>query len=161
MVEEKARNISYDFPRIVITPMMTINQIMQLFPKSSDVFKAFDVSIENDGKYQLTKLESRDDLDLKGLVLTLNNLFGKGGNIVPVPEILWNACDVMMDYIKAGKGRSLPMIAVHAIRLLPKVPPEDLLNVPLQEQPFRHLVDMGMDVSEYKCSMCHTGTSGF
>lgn len=48
--------------------------------------------------------------------------------------------------------------ACHAI--LAQGPPQDLQNIPLQEQPFRHPVDVGVDVTEYKCSQCHTGTSG-
>ncbi|MBI4597105.1 MAG: NapC/NirT family cytochrome c [Candidatus Omnitrophica bacterium] len=38
--------------------------------------------------------------------------------------------------------------------------PEEMAGVKLQEQPFRHPVDVGVDVTEYKCSQCHTGTSG-
>jgi hypothetical protein len=30
----------------------------------------------------------------------------------------------------------------------------------LQDQPFKHPVDIGVDVSEMKCSTCHTGTTG-
>ena len=46
----------------------------------------------------------------------------------------------------------------HAI--LAQGPPEQLAGQPLQEQSFQHPVDMGMDVSEFKCSQCHTGTTG-
>ena len=38
--------------------------------------------------------------------------------------------------------------------------PEEVAQAILQEQPFRHPVDVGMDVTEFKCSQCHTGTSG-
>jgi cytochrome c2 len=38
--------------------------------------------------------------------------------------------------------------------------PEEIAQSPLQVQPFRHPVDVGMDVSELQCSQCHTGTSG-
>jgi hypothetical protein len=48
--------------------------------------------------------------------------------------------------------------ACHAI--LAQGPPAELRGLPLQEQPFRHPVDLGMDVSEFKCSQCHTGTTG-
>jgi hypothetical protein len=46
----------------------------------------------------------------------------------------------------------------HAI--LAQGPPEELAGKPLQEQPFRHPVDVGVDVTEFKCSQCHTGTEG-
>ena len=38
--------------------------------------------------------------------------------------------------------------------------PADLVGKPLQEQPFQHPVDVGIDVTEYQCSQCHTGTGG-
>ncbi|MBI4342627.1 MAG: cytochrome C, partial [Candidatus Omnitrophica bacterium] len=38
--------------------------------------------------------------------------------------------------------------------------PEELAGANLQEQPFRHPVDVGMDVTELRCNDCHTGTSG-
>lgn len=39
-------------------------------------------------------------------------------------------------------------------------PPETFASSVLQQQPFQHPVDVGMDVTELKCSECHTGTSG-
>jgi nitrate/TMAO reductase-like tetraheme cytochrome c subunit len=44
--------------------------------------------------------------------------------------------------------------------ILAQGPPEEVAAGPLKEQPFRHPVDVGMDVTEYKCSQCHTGTGG-
>jgi len=48
--------------------------------------------------------------------------------------------------------------ACHTI--LAQGPPEEVAKAILQEQPFRHPVDVGMDVTEFKCSQCHTGTTG-
>jgi nitrate/TMAO reductase-like tetraheme cytochrome c subunit len=48
--------------------------------------------------------------------------------------------------------------ACHAI--LAQGSPEDLKDARLSEQPFRHPVDVGVDVTEFRCSECHTGTSG-
>ncbi len=39
-------------------------------------------------------------------------------------------------------------------------PPEEVAQARLEAQPFRHPVDAGVDVTEFKCSECHTGTSG-
>ncbi len=38
--------------------------------------------------------------------------------------------------------------------------PEEVAQAKLEAQPFRHPVDVGTDVTELKCSECHTGTSG-
>ena len=38
--------------------------------------------------------------------------------------------------------------------------PEDLAKTPPAAQSFRHPVDVGMDVAEEKCSICHTGAGG-
>lgn len=48
--------------------------------------------------------------------------------------------------------------ACHTI--LAQGPPQALAGVPLHEQPFQHPVDAGVDVTQFKCSECHTGTSG-
>ncbi|HEX9780532.1 MAG TPA: NapC/NirT family cytochrome c [bacterium] len=48
--------------------------------------------------------------------------------------------------------------ACHTI--LAQGPPEAMTALHLEEQPFQHPVDLGMDVTEFKCSECHTGTSG-
>ena len=48
--------------------------------------------------------------------------------------------------------------ACHTI--LAQGPPEEMARTILQEQPFRHPVDVGVDVTEFACSQCHTGTSG-
>jgi hypothetical protein len=49
--------------------------------------------------------------------------------------------------------------ACHAI--LAQGPPDALIGAALQEQPFRHPVDVGLeDFSGVRCSECHTGTSG-
>jgi hypothetical protein len=38
--------------------------------------------------------------------------------------------------------------------------PEDLAKMKLQAQPFKHPVDVGVDVTTMKCDTCHTGTTG-
>jgi len=38
--------------------------------------------------------------------------------------------------------------------------PSDLAATKLQAQPFKHPVDIGVDVTTMKCSTCHTGTTG-
>ena len=48
--------------------------------------------------------------------------------------------------------------ACHTI--LAQGPAGEVAQTPLQEQSFRHPVDLGMDVTELKCSDCHNGTSG-
>ena len=57
-----------------------------------------------------------------------------------------------------GKVVTKDCNACHTI--MAQGPPEALAGVPLHEQPFQHPVDVGMDVSELKCSECHTGTDG-
>jgi hypothetical protein len=59
---------------------------------------------------------------------------------------------------REGKVITKDCNACHTI--LAQGPPDTLAGVPLQEQPFRHPVDVGMDVTELQCSECHTGTSG-
>ena len=39
-------------------------------------------------------------------------------------------------------------------------PPEEVAAAKLEAQAFRHPVDVGMDVTGFKCSECHTGTAG-
>ena len=39
-------------------------------------------------------------------------------------------------------------------------PPTEVAKVRLQDQPFRHPVDVGVDVTQMKCDACHTGTTG-
>ena len=48
--------------------------------------------------------------------------------------------------------------ACHTI--LAQGPPEAVAAARLEAQPFQHPVDVGVDVTEYKCSQCHTGTGG-
>ncbi|MBI3088469.1 MAG: NapC/NirT family cytochrome c [Candidatus Omnitrophica bacterium] len=57
-----------------------------------------------------------------------------------------------------GKVITKDCNACHTI--LAQGPPEETRTSMLQEQPFRHPVDLGMDVTELNCSDCHTGTSG-
>ena len=57
-----------------------------------------------------------------------------------------------------GKGITKNCNACHTI--LAQGPPDEVAAAKLQEQPFRHPVDVGVDVTDYKCSQCHTGTSG-
>ena len=57
-----------------------------------------------------------------------------------------------------GKVITKDCNACHAI--LAQGSPEEIAHMRLQAQPFHHPVDVGGDVTEMKCSDCHTGTSG-
>ena len=59
---------------------------------------------------------------------------------------------------REGKVITKDCTACHTI--LAQGPPEEIAKARLEAQPFRHPVDVGVDVTEYKCSQCHTGTSG-
>ena len=61
---------------------------------------------------------------------------------------------------KSREGRVITKDCNACHTILAQGPPETLRGTPLQEQPFRHPVDLGMEVSELRCSDCHTGTSG-
>ncbi len=58
----------------------------------------------------------------------------------------------------AGKVITKDCNACHTI--LAQGSPEELAQGQLKEQPFRHPVDVGVDVTEYKCSQCHNGAGG-
>lgn len=57
-----------------------------------------------------------------------------------------------------GKVITKDCNACHTI--LAQGPPDQVKEAKLQEQPFQHPVDVGIDVTEFKCSQCHTGTGG-
>ncbi len=57
-----------------------------------------------------------------------------------------------------GKVITKDCAACHTI--LSQGSPEETASARLEEQPFHHPVDVGMDVTELKCSQCHNGTSG-
>ena len=38
--------------------------------------------------------------------------------------------------------------------------PADVAKARLQAQPFKHPVDLGLDVTQMRCDSCHNGTSG-
>ncbi len=59
---------------------------------------------------------------------------------------------------REGKVVTNDCNACHTI--LAQGPPEELAHAKLEAQPFRHPVDVGMDVTTVKCSECHQGTSG-
>ncbi len=59
---------------------------------------------------------------------------------------------------REGKVITKDCNACHTI--LAQGPPEEIAAAKLESQPFRHPVDVGVDVTEYKCSDCHTGTGG-
>ncbi len=59
---------------------------------------------------------------------------------------------------REGKVITKDCNACHTI--LAQGPPEEIARATLTAQPFRHPVDVGVDVTEFKCSECHTGTSG-
>ena len=94
-------------------------------------------------------------------------------NIFPEMQVSWRAhpnhighlnaegcfrCHDGLHKSPAGRVITKDCNACHTI--LAQGPPEALRGAPLQEQPFQHPVDVGMDVTEFKCSECHTGTSG-
>ncbi|MBI4354526.1 MAG: NapC/NirT family cytochrome c, partial [Candidatus Omnitrophica bacterium] len=94
-------------------------------------------------------------------------------NIFPEMHVDWRAYPSHIGHLNAegcfrchdglhtsreGKVITKDCNACHTI--LGQGPPEELLATSLQAQPFRHPVDVGMDVTEFKCSECHTGTSG-
>jgi hypothetical protein len=57
-----------------------------------------------------------------------------------------------------GKVITRDCNACHTI--LAQGPPEEVAQTALAAQPFRHPVDVGVDVAELSCSECHTGTGG-
>ena len=59
---------------------------------------------------------------------------------------------------REGKVITKDCDACHTI--LAQGSPSEAETARLESQPFRHPVDVGADVTEYKCSQCHTGTSG-
>lgn len=59
---------------------------------------------------------------------------------------------------REGKVITHDCNACHTI--LAQGPPGQVASAKLQAQPFRHPVDLGMDVTQLKCSQCHTGTTG-
>ncbi|MBI2175031.1 MAG: hypothetical protein HYU33_07525 [Candidatus Omnitrophica bacterium] len=61
---------------------------------------------------------------------------------------------------KNREGRAITNDCNACHTILAQGTPEEVSGAKLETQPFRHPVDMGMDVTELKCSECHTGTSG-
>jgi hypothetical protein len=61
---------------------------------------------------------------------------------------------------RSAEGRVITKDCNACHSILAQGPPEALAGQPLTEQPFRHPVDVGVDVTEFKCSQCHTGTGG-
>lgn len=59
---------------------------------------------------------------------------------------------------REGKVITKDCNACHTI--LAQGPPDAVTTATLQAQPFQHPVDVGVDVTEFKCHECHTGTSG-
>ncbi|MBI2495360.1 MAG: NapC/NirT family cytochrome c [Candidatus Omnitrophica bacterium] len=101
----------------------------------------------------------------------LQQLFA--ANLFPEMQVSWRAYPNHVGHLNAegcfrchdglhtsreGKVITKDCNACHTI--LAQGPPEEVAGAKLQEQPFRHPVDVGMDVTEFKCSQCHTGTSG-
>jgi cytochrome c5 len=58
----------------------------------------------------------------------------------------------------SGKVVSKDCNACHTI--VAQGSPSEVAKARLQAQPFRHPVDVGMDVTTVKCDSCHNGTSG-
>ena len=61
---------------------------------------------------------------------------------------------------KSREGQVLTKDCNACHTILAQGPPEEVAAAPLSAQPFRHPVDVGLDVTEFTCSECHTGTSG-
>ncbi|MBI2885149.1 MAG: NapC/NirT family cytochrome c [Candidatus Omnitrophica bacterium] len=61
---------------------------------------------------------------------------------------------------KSRDGTVLTKDCAACHTILAQGPPEEVAQARLEAQPFRHPVDVGVDVTEFKCSECHTGTSG-
>ena len=61
---------------------------------------------------------------------------------------------------KSAEGKVITKDCTACHTILAQGPPQELQGAALKEQLFRHPVDVGGDVAEYKCSQCHTGTAG-
>jgi hypothetical protein len=61
---------------------------------------------------------------------------------------------------KSQDGRVITKDCNTCHTVLAQGSPDEVSRAAMMAQPFRHPVDVGMDVSEYKCSECHNGTSG-
>lgn len=61
---------------------------------------------------------------------------------------------------KSREGRVITKDCNACHTILAQGPPEQIAGQPLAAQPFQHPVDVGVDVTEYRCSECHTGTGG-
>ena len=61
---------------------------------------------------------------------------------------------------KSREGRVITKDCNACHTILAQGPPAEVAAAHLEAQPFRHPVDVGVDVTEFKCSECHTGTSG-
>ena len=61
---------------------------------------------------------------------------------------------------KSRNGKTITKDCTACHTILGQGPPEAVAAAKLEAQPFQHPVDVGMDVTEFKCSQCHTGTSG-
>ena len=60
----------------------------------------------------------------------------------------------------SAEGRTITKDCNTCHLIVAQGPPAQLMGQPLRQQPFQHPVDMGMDVTEFSCSQCHTGTQG-
>ncbi|MBI2870647.1 MAG: NapC/NirT family cytochrome c [Candidatus Omnitrophica bacterium] len=61
---------------------------------------------------------------------------------------------------RSGEGHTITKDCNACHTILAQGPPQEVAAASLVSQPFRHPVDLGMDVTEFKCSQCHQGTSG-
>jgi nitrate/TMAO reductase-like tetraheme cytochrome c subunit len=61
---------------------------------------------------------------------------------------------------QSREGKTIPKDCNACHTILAQGPPEEIAGAKLESQSFRHPVDVGADVTEYKCSDCHTGTGG-
>ena len=61
---------------------------------------------------------------------------------------------------KSGEGKVLTRDCNICHTFLGQGPPEAVSKTPAMAQPFQHPVDVGVDVTEDKCTICHTGAGG-
>ena len=61
---------------------------------------------------------------------------------------------------KSVDGKVLTNDCSACHQILAQGSPQDVAKARLQTQPFKHPVDVGVDVTTMKCDACHTGTTG-
>ena len=104
-------------------------------------------------------------------VLVVQELFAE--NIFPEMKADWRAHPDHIGHLnsdgcfrchdglhKSPDGKVLTNDCSACHQILAQGSPQDVAKARLQAQPFKHPVDVGMDVTTVKCDTCHTGTTG-